>query len=96
MSNKCFKSEIKEIKNEVIEDNVEYYGEVYKVEEIKHEIKDEDIEDDVKFDTLEQNIDTALSTNSIGLAGKNKYTLIQCSVLDFSMYTRCTLFTQVW
>ena len=44
------KSEIKEIKNEVIEDNVEYYGEVYKVEELTHEIKDEDIiEDDLMY-----------------------------------------------
>ena len=49
----CGKSEIKEIKNEVIEDSVEYYAEVYKVEETKHEIKDEDIiEDDVKPNTL--------------------------------------------
>ena len=51
MSNKwtlCDKSEIKETKNEMMEDSVEYYGDVYKVEEIKHEIKDEDIEDDVK------------------------------------------------
>ena len=52
MSNKwtlCDKSEIKETKNEMMEDSVEYHGEVYKVEEIKHEIKDEDIEDDVKI-----------------------------------------------
>ena len=39
---------MKEIKNEVLEDSVEYYGELYKVEEIKDEIKDEDIEVDVK------------------------------------------------
>ena len=48
MNNRCGKYEIKEIKPEVIEDCVQYYGEVYKVEEIKEEIKDEDIEDDVK------------------------------------------------
>ena len=45
----CDKSEINETINEMMEDSVEYYGEVYKVEEIKHEIKDEDIEDDVKI-----------------------------------------------
>ena len=68
MSNK-WKCDKSEIKSEVIEDSVEYYGEVYKVEEIKHEIKVEDIEDDVKVNTLEQNIDSVLITNSLGVAG---------------------------
>ena len=69
MNNRCGKSEIKEIKNEVVEDSVEYYGELYKIEEIKHEIKDEDIEDDVKVNILEQNIDTTLRSDSLRLSG---------------------------
>ena len=48
INNTCGKYEIKEIKHEMIEDSVQYYGEVYNVEEIKDEIKDEDIEDNVK------------------------------------------------
>lgn len=60
-----------EVKVEYKQESTEYYKyeEITKVEDIKQEIKAEVVEGYEKVNTLDENIDAALRTRSLDLAG---------------------------